>query len=109
MKNTAEIDPFQTTDPWKDGVDTKKSQDKPVKEQDNTEGSQITRIPNEQDTDKRRQAPAKNRFISGFIANPEARLSPFVRQEERTQEPIEIKDESQSQRKLKKKHQIHSG
>ncbi len=55
MKNTAEEekDPFQTTDPWKDEAEPKKSQDKPLEVQDNTEESPPKVIKNEQATDKK--------------------------------------------------------
>ncbi len=53
MKNTAQLDPIQTTDPWKDAVEPNKSQEKPLEEQDNTEESQLKVITNEQVTDKK--------------------------------------------------------
>jgi hypothetical protein len=96
MKNTAEKDPFQTTDPWEDAVEPNKLLKKPFEESGNTEESQAQMITNEERTDEKKlRMTTKNRFI--FAPKPEARSPPLVRHEEGTQKPIEIKDESQTQ------------
>jgi hypothetical protein len=53
MKNTAENDPFQTTDPWKDAVEPNRLRKKPLEETGNTEESQAQMITNEERTDEK--------------------------------------------------------
>ena len=54
MKNTAEIDPFQTTDPWKDAVEQNKLRKEPGEESGNTEESKVQMITNEERTDEKK-------------------------------------------------------
>ncbi len=69
MKNTAESDPFQTTDPWEDAVEPNKLRKKPLEETGNTEERQAQMITNEERTDEKK---ASNDNQEPFHLRPEA-------------------------------------
>ena len=96
MKNTAESDPIQTTDPRKGAVDQDELRKEPREESDNTEESKGSTMTNEGRTDELKlRITTNNRFI--FAPKPEARIPPLVKQEEVTQKHTETNDESHAQ------------
>ena len=83
MNNNAEIDPFQTTDPWEGAAEQNKSRKEPGEESGNTEESKGSTITNEERTDESKlRMTTKNRFI--FAPKPEARIPPLVKKKKKT-------------------------
>ena len=107
MKNTAEIDPFQTTDPWKDAVEPNKSQEKPLEEQDNTEGSLLKVITNEQVTDKKTECQPRIGLSSPRSRKQDSHHSSEKKKARRN--PSRSRTKAKYKTYLKKKHQTHSG